>query len=132
MKAEQRVEILWETVGIVGEPIPELVPLLEPPLAAAHLLSEIRAARGEVPLPPAGGVQHGAALAAEDAPAELRVPALVARQLLADEQVPFRRELGECPPQSGRRGAAVRGRAHRAELVGRAVPDEAHDAKRPR
>src|SRR5438552_2646170 len=53
VKREQRVEVRVQVRRVVGEPVVELVLPFEPTLPAAHLLAEVRAARGEVLLPAA-------------------------------------------------------------------------------
>ena len=96
-------------------------------LAAPELLAEVPAPRGQVLVPRRRQAQRRTSLAAPLAPAEQLVPALVAGELLAEEDVPVERfERGRERVTRGHLAASL---VNRAELVPRAMAEEAENAR---
>ena len=126
MEREQRVEVAVERRR-VRESRCDVALSAEPGLTAAELLAEVPAPRGEVLIQCRREAQRRTCLAPPLSPAEQLVPALVAGELLAEEDVPVERveRGGERVRHSHLAASAVNG----AELVARTVTEEPEHAR---
>jgi peptidoglycan/xylan/chitin deacetylase (PgdA/CDA1 family) len=125
VEREQRVEVVVERRG-VGEARLDLSFSAERGVSPAQLLAEVRAPRREVLLPARREVEGGACLGPPQAGAEALGPAFVAGKLLTEEDVPV--ELLERRPDGTGCNVWIAA-MDRAELVARAVPEEAQHAR---
>ena len=88
MKREENVEVGVEPLGIVAQANANIVLAAQLPLAAANLLSEVRASRREQLVPGcAAEAEHRAAGAPQDLRPEKRRPSFSRRHVLAEEEV---------------------------------------------
>ena len=128
MKPEERVQIALQPIGIRGEAVRHGPELAELSREAAHLLPEVAPSLLEEFVPARHlEAQHGAGFAIERTSAVQRGEALVAGDVLREQdETPQRNRVDRPGDRSGGVRVGER-RADRAELVARAVAHEAQD-----
>src|SRR5437867_2594900 len=130
MKREENVEVGVEPLGIVAQANANIVLAAQLPLAAANLLSEVRASRREQLVPGcAAEAEHRAAGAPQDLRPEKRRPSFSRRHVLAEEEVESL--VAEGGPESTGGLPAICRSADRAEVVGLPVPEEPDQPEGP-